>query len=137
MSQIAAKAPIPPEEFAGRRAAAAKAAWQAGFAALLVCSRGGGTLDRYADVMYLTNHYSSFPFIPDVEGKWTGRAHSFLVLPASGDPVLVTDMQVSDEVAMPKAHVVVSDLTIEATIEALRAAGLGKARIGLVGGDAL
>lgn len=137
MSQVAAKAPIQPEEFAGRRIAAAKAARQAGLDGLLVCSRGGGTLDRYADVMYLTNHYSSFPFIPDVEGKWTGRAHSFLVLPVMGEPVLVTDVPVSEEVAMPKAQVVVSDLAIEATIEALRAAGLGKARIGLVGGDAL
>ena len=63
--------------------------------------------------MYLTNHYSSFPFIPDVEGKWTGRAHSFLVLPASGDPVLVTDVPVGEEVAMPKDQIVVSDLTIE------------------------
>ena len=88
MSQVAAKAPIQPEEFAGRRIAAAKAARQAGLDGLLVCSRGGGTLDRYADVMYLTNHYSSFPFIPDVEGKWTGRAHSFLVLPVMGEPVL-------------------------------------------------
>ena len=66
-----------------------------------------------------------------------GRAHSFLVLPGMGEPVLVTDVPVSDEVAMPKAQVVVSDLTIEAAIEALRAAGLGKARVGLVGGDAL
>jgi len=137
MSQVAAKAPIPPEEFAGRRAAATKAARQAGLDGLLVCSRGGGTLDRYADVMYLTNHYSSFPFIPDVEGKWTGRAHSFLVLPVNGDPILVTDVSVGDDVAMPTAQVAVSDLTIEATVEALRAKGLGKARIGLVGGDAL
>src|SRR5271166_2812291 len=56
------------DEFALRRARAAAAARRQGLDCLLVCGRGGGALDRYADVMYLTNHYSAFPFIPDLAG---------------------------------------------------------------------
>ena len=71
-----AKPTVPAEEFAERRRRAAAAARARGLAGLLVCSRGGGTLDRYADVLYLKNFYTHFPFIPDFEGTWSeiGRA---------------------------------------------------------------
>ena len=82
---------IPAGEFAERRERVRAAAEDAGLAGLLVCSRGGGTTDRYGDVKYLTNFYTRFPFIPDVPGEWTARAHAFVLLPAEGEPVLVAD----------------------------------------------
>ena len=76
--------PISDEEFAARRTAVLAAAEARGLDGLLVCGRGGGTLDRYANVFYLTNFYSAFPYIPDHPGHWRGRAHSYLVLPRRG-----------------------------------------------------
>ena len=55
-------------KFAGRRRRAAAMADAEGLAGLLVCSRGGGTLDRFGNVFYLTSHYTSFPHIPGLPG---------------------------------------------------------------------
>jgi Xaa-Pro aminopeptidase len=87
--------------------------------------------------MYLTNFYSAFPFIPDLEGSWTGRSHSFVILPAIGDPVLIADMPCGVEVAMPKSQIVFSALMLEAVGETIRKLGFSKSRIGLVGSDVL
>ena len=57
---------IAPVEFAERRRGAVEHAKREGLRGLLVFSRGGGTLDRYADVLYLTNFYTPFPYIPDL-----------------------------------------------------------------------
>ena len=125
------------EEFASRRAKAAAAASQHGLDGLLVVSRGGGGLDRYADVSYLTNHYTQFPFIPDYAGAWTARAHTFLILPANGKPRLVIDVPDDGRIRLGDGEVIYTDLVIESTIEALRSAGLECARLGLVGSDIL
>jgi Xaa-Pro aminopeptidase len=128
---------IPTHEFADRRARAVKAAQAAGFDALLVCSRGGGTVDRFADVMYLTNFYTSFPYTPDHKGAWSGRAHSFFVLPVNGSPRLIIDIPKRADVHLADKDVVYTDFVIEATIEALREAGLANAKVGLVGEDVM
>src|SRR6185503_7290214 len=82
---------IAPAEFAERRRRAAELAKGEGLRGLLVFSRGGGTLDRYADVLYLTNFYTPFPYIPDLPGNWTARAHTSVILPVDGDPALNID----------------------------------------------
>ncbi|MCC5984523.1 MAG: aminopeptidase P family protein [Rhodobacteraceae bacterium] len=128
---------VSPEEFAARRAAARNAATEAGFDGLLVCSRGGGTLDRYADAMYLANFYSPFPYIPDLPGSWTGRGHAFLVLPATGDPALIVDVPNDGRIALPDACIIRADRVLEATVAALKDAGLAQGRIGIVGHDVL
>ena len=92
MNRVLPRVEISAEEFAERRRKATVQAREEGFAGLLVCGRGGGAVDRYGDIAYRTDHYTSFPYIPDVEGKWTGRAHSFLVLPVRADPCLVIDI---------------------------------------------
>ncbi|MVA99417.1 M24 family metallopeptidase [Nitratireductor sp. CAU 1489] len=128
---------IPAEEFSARRQRASAAAKERGLDALLVCSRGGGTLDRYADVFYLTNFYTHFPFIPDFANNWSGRAHTFLVLPVGGDPRLVIDVPDDGRIRLDDGTVDYTDFVVEGAIEALRRAGLGKGRVGLVGGDVL
>lgn len=124
-------------EFASRRKDAAALAAERGLAGLVVCSRGGGTLDRYGDVFYLSGYYTSFPYIPDLEGNWTGRAHCFLVLAASGDAILVTDIASDGGTAMPDDCVVTTDLVAEGVVAAMRDLGLDNAPVGLVGGDVL
>jgi Xaa-Pro aminopeptidase len=128
---------IPAEEFAGRRQRAVAAAQGRKLDALLVCSRGGGTLDRYADVLYLTNFYTHFPFIPDFKDNWSARAHTFLLLPVDGQPQLVIDVPDDGRIRFEDGHVVYTDFVIESAIEALQKAGLAKGRVGLVGGDVL
>lgn len=128
---------IPPTEFAARRARAASLAKAQGLDGLLVVSRGGGTLDRYGDVLYLTNFYTSFPYIPDVPGAWTGRAHAFLVLTAEGASHLVIDCPNDGRIALADNEIERSDLVIESVVTALKRLGLSKAKVGLVGSDVL
>ena len=123
-------------EFTERRRRVIAAARGKGLAGVLVCARGGGALDRYGDVMYLTNHYSPFPYIPDLPGSWTGRSHSFLVLPVDADPTLIVDVPSTEIIRMPTNQVVVADLVTEAVIDVTKRT-FRNGQVGLVGGDTL
>jgi Xaa-Pro aminopeptidase len=125
------------EEFADRRARAVAAAKARQLGGLLVCSRGGGTLDRFADVLYLTNFYTHFPFIPDFEGNWSARAHTFLVLPVDEPPELLIDVPDDGRIRLADGKVTYSDFVMDDAIAALKRAKLDHGRIGLVGGDVL
>lgn len=122
------------EEYVARQKKTAARAAEAGFDGLLLCSRGGGTVDRYANVFYLANYYSSFPFVPDRKPDWAGRAHSFLLLPSAGKPVLVTDTPVRRE-QVPVDDVLTGDDVIARLAEGFEQRGLNRGRIGLAGGD--
>jgi Xaa-Pro aminopeptidase len=125
------------EEFARRRTRATEAARAQGLDALLVCSRGGGTIDRFANVVYLTNFYTSFPYIPDRSGDWTGRAHSFVILPVAGAPCLIADLPYLSEARMPSDQIVVVDDVLASLVHEIQRAGLARAKIGLVGEDVI
>ena len=128
---------IPSSEFAARRDRARQAIREAGLAGLLVCSRGGGTTDRYADVKYLTNFYTRFPYIPDVPGEWTGRAHAFVILPADGEPVLVADDRPERDSDLAIGDVTVTGDVTGSVIAAMLKAGLAGGRVGVAGSDTL
>jgi len=128
---------IPRDEFAARRVRLVEAARARGLDGLLVCARGGGTLDRYGDVKYLTNFYTPFPYIPDLAGEWTARAHAFLVLPIADEPLLVIDVPDDGSIALASDCLRYSDLVLEETLAALRQRGLARAKLGLIGGDVL
>jgi Xaa-Pro aminopeptidase len=123
-------------EFATRQARARRAAADAGYDALLVVSRGGGSVDRYANVLYLANFYSSFPFIPDRRPDWSARGHPMLVLPTEGQPTLIVDMPVR-EAEIPVETIVNADDVIPAVVQVLKSVGLDGKRIGVAGADAL
>ena len=123
---MSSKSPsISTREFAERRRRAAKMADVEGLKGLLVCSRGGGTLDRFGDVFYLTNYYTSFPYIPDLPGVWSARAHAFLVLSAKGDCVLVTDAPNDNHTVLAEQDVIYTDLVLDGVLEAMRRLGMG------------
>jgi len=128
---------IQPAEFAQRRQRALELARRDGLQGLLVFSRGGGTLDRYADVYYLTNFYTPYPFIPDVPGNWSARAHTSFILPTGADPTLIIDSPNDGRIALPADQIVYTDFIVEQTIEAMRKAGLDRGPVGLVGADAM
>jgi len=130
-------AAVPANEFPQRRDRARKAAGAAGLAGLLVCSRGGGTTDRYGDIKFFTNFYTRFPYIPDVPGEWTARAHAFLILPVEGEEILVADDKPKRDEEMAIEERVVTGDVIASVIESLKKAGLTQGRVGIVGADTL
>jgi len=124
-------------EFAERRAKATAQARERGLKGLLVCSRGGGTTDRYGDVMYLTNFYTAFPYIPDRAPDWTARAHAFVLLPVDGDEVLVCDTAVKEDWHVPIDDIVVAADMIKSLVAELKARDLAEGDVGIVGADVL
>jgi Xaa-Pro aminopeptidase len=124
------------DEFVARQRKAAAAAAARGLDALLICSRGGGTVDRYANVFYLANFYSSFPFVTDRRPDWSARGHPFLLLPSAGKSLLIADMPVREN-EVPVEEVRVADNVITSVAEAVRLRRLERARIGLVGTDVM
>lgn len=128
---------ITEEEFQSRRRKACEAAKANNLEGLLVCSRGGGTLDRYADVLYLANFYTPFPYIPELPGHWSGRAHAFLLLPVEGEPILIADIATPPDVSLPAGQIRVVADVIDAVAEAVREIGLDRSQLGLVGADVL
>lgn len=124
---------IPRAEFGERRAELRRRLAERGLAGCLVVSRGANGADWGADVVYLTNHYSPFPQIPDRPPAWSGRGHGAVIMPADSDASLVVeipdwrdDLVVCDDVRV--------SLDLWAGVAAtLRDRGLGEAKIGLIG----
>ncbi len=102
-----------------------------------MCSQGGGSLDRYGDVKYLTDFYTPFPCIPDLANNWSGRGYTFFVLPVDAEPRLIADVPNNGCIALDDDRIHTSDMVIEAAVDAMRKSGLDRGTIGLVGGDAL
>lgn len=80
---------VPFEDFKKRQLHCQREAQKRGFKGIYVCSRGGGTFDRYAGADYLANHYQQRCYLPDQPPLWSGRSHSLLLIPAHGELVLL------------------------------------------------
>jgi len=126
-----ARPSIPRDEYGQRRDTIRSDAREAGLDAVLAWSTGGGTLDRYANVFYLSNHYWPYTLLTDNAPSWTGWGQTALVLPVEGEAVLVvdqpdwrSDLVDSDEVFFRR------DL-YGGVVEVLRRSGLEGKRVGL------
>ena len=124
---------ISADEFRERQARARRAAADAGFEGAIVYSRGGAFVDMHADVLYLTNHYSQQPYMGDDAGVGSARAHGVCILPVDGPTTVVVDVPwwrrelvVADDVR-PSIHVTKN------VVDAIKDAGLERARLALVG----
>ena len=122
---------IPREEYGQRRDTIRGDASEADFAGILAWSMGGGTLDRYANVFYLSNHYWPYTVLALNEPDLRGWGQSALVLPVDGPAILVvdqpdwrTDLVEIDEVIFDR------DL-FRGVAEGLRRTGLDGKRVGL------
>ncbi len=80
---------VPFKDFQNRRVQCQTALKEEGLNGAFICSRGGGTFDRYAGGSFFANHYQQRCYLPDQPPLWSGRSHSLLLLPAEGDAVLV------------------------------------------------
>lgn len=127
---------IAPEEFGARVARVRAEAWARGLDGVVVWSKGGGTLDHYADVMYLTNHYSMFPDIPDQAPHWVGHSNVAAVVPSNGELVLVSDVPADEELVVADRIEVVADVPA-GVAAAIQASGLNGRRVGFAGSSAI
>jgi hypothetical protein len=120
-------------EFGARRSTAAAAARDRGYSGLVVWSRGGTTVDYYGDVLYLTNHHSTFPNVNDSPGAWAARGHAVLLLRSDGRAVLLTDYydDPDDRVRIEDVRVV-TDLP-RAAADVVRGLEMDGGPLGLVG----
>lgn len=108
-----------------------------GLDGLLAVSRGASSVDSYADVFYLANHYGNMGFTPDFQHYWTGRSHSAVVLADGREPRLIVDGP-----DYRRDLVTVPDVRFEldfpkAVAAALADFGLQRARVGLCGMGAM
>lgn len=129
--------PIPAAEYEQRRERLRALARERGLDGLLVVSRGANGADWGADVVYLTNHYSAFPQIPDRPGQWSGRGHSGLVMPVEEDGTLVVEVPDWREDLVHVADVRVALDLWAGLANALRDRGLAAGHIGLIGRESL
>lgn len=137
LTSPAAVQPIPAEEYRLRRDRLRALARERGLDGLLVVSRGANGADWGADVVYLTNHYSAFPQIPDRAGKWSGRGHSGLVMPANEDGTLIVEVPDWREDLVQIDDVRVSLDLWRGLAEALADRGLAAGHVGLIGRESL
>lgn len=103
--------------------------------ALIVWGKGGGTVDTANDLIYLANYSPVFPYAPDLPGVWSGLSHGAVIVPASGEPVLITESPaVRRDVIAVKDIRPASGFVPDAVADALGSLGLSHSRIGLVAG---
>lgn len=128
---------IPAVEYAQRRERLRELASERGLDGVLVVSRGANGADWGADVVYLTNHYSAFPQIPDRPGRWSGRGFSGLVMPTGEDGTLVVEIADWREDLVHIDDVKVSLDLWAGLAQVLKERGLGTGRVGLIGRESL
>ena len=92
---------------------------------------GGSTLDRYANVFWLTNHYEIGNVFPDVAPIFTGFGQTALVLPKDGDSILIVNQPDWRDDLVEADRVWVRRNLYDGVVEALREAGLAKGAVGL------
>jgi Xaa-Pro aminopeptidase len=133
-SGVAHTGAAPPEtEFEDRRRSALEQCAARGLDGLLAVSRGASSVDSYADVFYLSNHYGNMGFTPDFQSYWVGRSHSAVVLAHEREPRLIVDGP-----DYRRDLVTVEDVRFElnfpgAVASPLRDLGLERARVGVSG----
>jgi Xaa-Pro aminopeptidase len=123
---------IPRDEYAVRRQTLRDDAREHGFDGLIAWSMGGSTLDRFANVFYLTNHYQPCCVLPDGAPLWRGFGHAAVVLPAEGEAILVVDQPDWRTDLVECDRVIVRRDLYAGVAEAARDAGLDGRRIGLL-----
>ena len=128
------------DEYAARRSAFREVLLAEGIDAALVWGRGGGSVDRCADLRYLTGFYPVFPTIRDVPGVWSDRGLAAALVTA--DEVLLFS---DDPEAAEAAHGITESIArlgvgaaslADDVLLALRARpGIG--RLAVIAGDAM
>jgi Xaa-Pro aminopeptidase len=133
MSELA----VSQEEYEARWQAVRDACAERDLDGLVVWSRGGATVDGFADVFYLSHHYTPFALAEDIPPTWSGRAHAAAFIPTEGDPVLFVD-----EFDWRRDLVAIEDVRASLNVpllagEVITANGYGRSRLGFAGRNAM
>ena len=94
-------------------------------------------MDRYANVLYLSGHYQHYGYLPESPPIFSGRAHTCLVMDASGRNVLCVAVPEIDETAVVADRIDHSERWVATIADAVGDLGLKSAKLGLVGSDVL
>ncbi len=125
------------DEFRSRCDRALVAVQRMGASALLVWGRGGGPVDGAGSLLYLTDHYPSFPAIPDHPGHWQGHGFGAALLTPDGQVILMSDVayvQLEDVFA---TSLVSGQGVVDGVAKVLDGLGLAGGRIALAGSGAM
>lgn len=128
---------IPEAEYGERQRRCMAAAAQRGLEAVLAWSRGGGPVDRYASVLYLTGSYPQYPVLPDFPPHWASRGQAGCLLTPGGEATLLTDLPLHPSARAAASAVRTGLDPLAETIALLKERGLARARVGLAGADAM
>lgn len=97
---------------------------------MLAVSRGGGSFSGHANVLYLTNHYPTYPVIGlDSDGY---RGHAAVVIQVRDAPVLLVDTPYYREDLVAVKDVRVTHNLARSVADVLHEKKLEKGKIGLV-----
>lgn len=128
---------ITPSEYAARVAGVRRLMAESELDAIVVWGRGGGTIERYGNVLYLCGHYAVFPTIRDVPGVWSDRGYAAVVVTA--DELVLCSEDVDAEPIGATRHLALDGRTGGSLGELVGEALLGGSglRIGVVGSDTM
>jgi Xaa-Pro dipeptidase len=134
--------PIAPNEFHLRRQALAKRAAESGLTGAVAFGRQGTASTRAGYVIYLSDYYTPFfDGLEDFAPHWAGLGHAAVVVSASGDALLVTDMNhyyFDSECPLRAGINVVHDTNVmRGVAKAAQILGIAKGKVGLIGEEIL
>ena len=104
---------------------------------VIVVSRGGFTYDRHYNVFYLTGHYQPYVYLPGNLPHWSGRAHTVLVLKASGETILCVSTPDCEKKGICADKITYSGDFNQTLTEAMEELNLSSGNVGLIGSDVL
>lgn len=115
-----------------------EAAAERGLDVVVAFSRGGGTHDRIADVLWLAGLATTQPFVADVAGYWRAAGHVAVVLPVDGPATAVVDAEQLQTAPVADSVVVADDAIAAAALAVADGlSGRRAGRVGVLGSDAL
>jgi Xaa-Pro aminopeptidase len=126
-------------EFESRSARVAELAAAERLDAVLAWARCGGTVDRYANVLYLANYYNPWPNVVDFAPMWSGQGNAGVLVTREGERVLVTNVAEAEW----RSHDVQCDAFVDdphihaGVARALAERGLAGGTVGLAAADSM
>ena len=104
---------------------------------VIVVSRGGFTYDRHYNVLYLTGHYQPYVYLPGNLPHWSGRAHTVLVMNASGKTILCVSTPDCENKGICADKISYSGDFNQTLADAMGELNLSSGEVGLIGSDVL
>lgn len=126
---------IPRSEYEKRWTAVQAVAKANNVSAMVVWGKGGGTVDTANDLIYLANYCPSFPYLMDVPNTWSGLAQAAVIIPAVGEPILVSDNpNIRRDIVSVDNVKFASGFIPDEVVNTLKELGLDSSRVGHVAG---